>query len=361
MKTILVLLILTLPAPGAAAGRGMWSHGGAQAASANQAEQAEAGRLNAEVLKLFTEGKYDEALPLAKRVLEIRERAGGSDEMALAYALVNLASLYARKGKDGEAEPLFRRALSIVEKRGEETDFAAGTNTQLGLLRLNARDYKGAAPFLQRALDIRQKLHGADDLSLVHPLLNLTDLHTLRDERAEARVSLDRAVSILRARPPTKDPATAARLKPYLCRLAGLNTAEDKELAGRVSNAIWRMEEPESAARYEQQQKEKEERAARGKEEMEIVQGGVLNGRAVSKPAPVYPREAKQQGIMGAVIVKITVDEAGKVVKAEAVCGHPLLAKAAVDAAGSARFTPTLLSGMPVKVAGIITYNFVLQ
>jgi TonB family protein len=69
----------------------------------------------------------------------------------------------------------------------------------------------------------------------------------------------------------------------------------------------------------------------------------------------------KQQRVMGIVVVKIIVDETGKVVEAEAVCGHPILAKAAVAAARGARFTPTTLSGTPVKVSGIITYNFVLQ
>jgi protein TonB len=55
------------------------------------------------------------------------------------------------------------------------------------------------------------------------------------------------------------------------------------------------------------------------------------------------------------------VDETGKVIKSEAICGHPLLQKAAAEAAAAARFTPTLLHGQPVKVTGIISYNFVLQ
>jgi protein TonB len=60
-------------------------------------------------------------------------------------------------------------------------------------------------------------------------------------------------------------------------------------------------------------------------------------------------------------VVKIVVDEQGKVVKAESICGHRLLTGAAEDAARAARFTPTLLLGQPVKVSGYITYNFVLQ
>jgi len=41
------------------------------------------------------------------------------------------------------------------------------------------------------------------------------------------------------------------------------------------------------------------------------------------------------------------------------VSGHPLLRGAAEQAARGARFSPTLLSGQPVKVSGVITYNFV--
>ncbi len=92
-----------------------------------------------------------------------------------------------------------------------------------------------------------------------------------------------------------------------------------------------------------------------------IVQGGVLNGRAVSKPAPPYPETAKAARASGTVTVQVVVDESGKVISASAVGGHPLLQQAAVDAARQATFSPTLLSGTPVKVSGVITYNFVLQ
>jgi protein TonB len=55
------------------------------------------------------------------------------------------------------------------------------------------------------------------------------------------------------------------------------------------------------------------------------------------------------------------IDETGRVVSAVAVSGHPLLRAAAQAAAKNARFTPTKLSGVPVKVSGSITYNFVLH
>jgi len=70
---------------------------------------------------------------------------------------------------------------------------------------------------------------------------------------------------------------------------------------------------------------------------------------------------ARQIRAQGSVNVQILVDEQGKVVSAQAVSGHPLLTFAAKEAALRARFTPTLLNGQPVKVQGVITYNFVLQ
>ena len=92
-----------------------------------------------------------------------------------------------------------------------------------------------------------------------------------------------------------------------------------------------------------------------------VVSGGVLNGKAISKPQPAYPPIAKAARASGTVTVQILVDESGRVVSASAVNGHPLLQQAAVGAARQARFSPTLLSGQPVKVSGVITYNFVLQ
>jgi protein TonB len=89
------------------------------------------------------------------------------------------------------------------------------------------------------------------------------------------------------------------------------------------------------------------------------ISGGVLNGKATSLPKPPYPPAARAVRAAGAVSVQVLIDENGSVVSASAVSGHPLLRAAAVQAARGARFSPTMLSGQPVKVSGVITYNFV--
>jgi periplasmic protein TonB len=91
------------------------------------------------------------------------------------------------------------------------------------------------------------------------------------------------------------------------------------------------------------------------------ISGGVLNGKALSLPKPPYPQIAKAAHASGTVVVQVLIDENGNVVSARAVSGHPLLQAVAVAAARGARFSPTKLSGQPVKVTGVIQYNFVAQ
>ncbi len=89
------------------------------------------------------------------------------------------------------------------------------------------------------------------------------------------------------------------------------------------------------------------------------IASGVINGKAISLPKPEYPAAALAVKASGAVNVRVSIDETGNVISAAAISGHPLLQQAAVKAARQATFRPTLLSGQPVKVTGVIVYNFV--
>lgn len=90
------------------------------------------------------------------------------------------------------------------------------------------------------------------------------------------------------------------------------------------------------------------------------INGGIINGKAVSLPKPEYPASAKAVKANGEVKIQVVIDETGNVISAEAVSGHPLLQLAAQSAARQAKFSPTTLAGQPVKVSGIIVYKFVL-
>lgn len=92
---------------------------------------------------------------------------------------------------------------------------------------------------------------------------------------------------------------------------------------------------------------------------IQICTGGVVNSKATYFPQPEYPKEAKEKGIFGEVKVRITIDEEGNVASAKVCAGHSLLRLGVEEAALKAKFEPTKLSGQPVKVSGMLIYNFV--
>ena len=87
--------------------------------------------------------------------------------------------------------------------------------------------------------------------------------------------------------------------------------------------------------------------------------GGVINGKATQLPKPEYPFAARGSRAGGPVTVDIDVDEQGNVHRAQAINGHPLLRDSARDAACKAKFSPTILDGKPIRVSGMVTFNFV--
>jgi protein TonB len=85
----------------------------------------------------------------------------------------------------------------------------------------------------------------------------------------------------------------------------------------------------------------------------------VLNGEAKYLPKPVYTQLMRTAGAQGLVKIQILIDEAGNVVSAQAVSGNPMLLAECVKAALQAKFTSTKLNDQPVKVSGMIIYNFI--
>lgn len=92
-----------------------------------------------------------------------------------------------------------------------------------------------------------------------------------------------------------------------------------------------------------------------------VIPGGVLNGKALKKAPPEYPAAARAERASGTVTVQILVDEAGDVVSAKAVAGHPLLRGPSEKSVMLWKFSPTKLCDQPVKVSGVVTVNYVYR
>jgi hypothetical protein len=97
----------------------------------------------------------------------------------------------------------------------------------------------------------------------------------------------------------------------------------------------------------------------RDKGDTNTIWAGVIDDKAMSKPAPYYPRMMKASGIATTVAVSVVIEGAtGKVMAAQALSGHPLVRQSAVEAAYRARFHPACVNGIAPNVSGILTYRF---
>src|SRR5215510_12669955 len=96
--------------------------------------------------------------------------------------------------------------------------------------------------------------------------------------------------------------------------------------------------------------------------EIAVRKSGIaLEQEAINKVEPVFPPIAKAARASGEVKVEVTIDKAGNVISTRVLSGHPLLRDSALAAARQWKFKPTMASGRPAKVSGILTFNFVLD
>jgi TonB family protein len=302
----------------------------------SQAQQSpelkEATELTDSVVKLFNQQKFDEALLLAKRALQIREKLLPPTDPLVVTSLTYLGDVYVAKGDYYSAKKIFERLLPIAEERTDTT--LALTLDRLAVLYRHEGSMSKAENMFQRALAVREKAFGPEDVKVAESVLALAQFYRFRKDYDRALPGYKRALTIY-----GKANVTAPELERAMIGFHCLAyESKDQEVYKELEEI--RKQYSLSAALAEPPQ--------------------IINGQAISLGRPSYPWGARQRGLSGTVYVLVEIDETGKVINARDMCqGPPYLSEAAVNAAFQSRFTPTKLSGMPVKVKGVITYNFV--
>ncbi len=154
-------------------------------------------QLHAEGVRLSRAAKYDDALPLLERALQIRQKTLAPGDPLVAQALNSAGNLYWRKGDYAKAEPLHQQALAITEKeRGAEHPDVATALNSLANLYQSKGDYPRAESLYQRALAIREKAQGPEHPDVAAPLNNLSNLYREKGEYDKAEPLLQRALAI---------------------------------------------------------------------------------------------------------------------------------------------------------------------
>ncbi|HKR00470.1 MAG TPA: TonB family protein [Pyrinomonadaceae bacterium] len=310
-----------------------------QSGEASSPELLEAQRLNVEVLTLYRAGKYEEATEPARRVLLILEKALPPGDPKLNSALTNLGEIFVARRRYAEAKDYYQRLLANHEQSPVPDNAMIGKAVdRLAYLNYMELDFDKAEKLYQRALALREQDPGAKKLELGRALFNLAEFYRVRGDYKRAEPLYQRAIEIKGTALGPDDEDVKRSLDRYSCLYYATNQrARWKDVRGQFS--FLRQQDKDA-------------------DDGEVI----LNGKAVSLARPTYPVGARQSRLSGTVVIQVSIDETGKVIKAGDMCGaHPLFAASAMAAAYHARFSPTLSAGVPIPTSGVIVYRFVAQ
>lgn len=301
------------------------------------AETQEATRLAQAVVKLFGEGKYDEAYPLAKRALELREKELGKDDAEVLNAVLNLAEVQWKRGKYDDSKRLFDRVLHTYERTlGPDNIGLTGILNRIALVYFSFGQFDVTEKLYKRSIAIREKALGPDHVDVARAQYELAEYYQFQGDYKKAEPLYERVLDI-RRRTSASPESIAEAIDRYACVLRKdkrIDEAERMEMAAAPSTEGSAYNGP-------------------------YLGGGVLNGRALNLVQPPYPAEARSSRASGRVTVRIVISEKGDVIRVCAIDGPKVLMKASESAAARSKFTPTRLSGQPVRVMGLIIYNYV--
>lgn len=318
-------------------------------ASPQSPDLAEAVELSSKVLKLYGERKFEEALPLAKRALELREKALSADHQLVINAQINLAEVYMALGKHRSAESPLQRAVASYRTADPNDVRLADILERLALLQYGMGETRKSESAYEESLRIREKVFGVDSAKSAQPLLMLAELHQLEGNEEKAATFYKRVISIREKETGSNNEQLVDAIGRYVCFLGKMGQKEETEKWRARLATFYSKESPGSL------------NSKAGSPNEAFSKGGVLNGKAIHLPAPEYPAEARSARLSGLVVVEVWIDESGRVQRACAISGPAKLRRASEVAAYQARFSPTKLSGQPVKVRGLLTYNYVTR
>lgn len=300
-----------------------------------QALIVEASKLSRDAAQLQGQGKLDEALKLAHRVVDLKRRVYGENNRVVADALSQLGSLYVSKVNYHRAEEQFRKALSIYERNGQPTSLMAYVLDSLTVLRWIPRDYEKAEDYGKRALELKAQLYGEKSLHFFKSIDNLLKVYESAEKTSALNALYARALAIVEE---TKDriPDRLALFRYHCGLLKGKQTPEVVAMLRHIEALLAWNPASQTPMTF-----------------------GVLNGRALNLVRPPYPDEARARHASGVVVVHVQIDECGNVTSAKAVSGDPSLKHVSELAAKAATFSPTFMRGTPVRVTGTISFNFI--
>ncbi|MFC1614905.1 tetratricopeptide repeat protein, partial [Gemmatimonadota bacterium] len=153
--------------------------------------------LNANMMQLAKQGKFEEALKVGRKTLDLAESAFGQEHARTRVALITLGLLYSIQGRYAEAESLLERSLEIAERSlGKEDPEVAYILVFLASNCNGQGRFPEAERLLSRALEIAEKAFGSDHPRITWFLQERANLYRTHGKYAEAEPLYRRTLEI---------------------------------------------------------------------------------------------------------------------------------------------------------------------
>ena len=158
-------------------------------------EETDVSELNAKFQRLYATKQFNQAAPIAEKILQITEETRGPEDRKTAVAANNLAEVYRYMGQYAKAEPLYERALKVFEK---DSALSKRTDRKAWPRALYDRmgQYAKAEPLELRALRIYENALGPDHPDTARANINLAQLYCDKGEFAKAEPLAIRAFKV---------------------------------------------------------------------------------------------------------------------------------------------------------------------
>lgn len=320
---------------------------GTVAANAQQQQssaQGEVDMLNDEVVRLLNIGRFKEALPIAESALKKCEKASGKDSSKIIGPLKNLGAIYVELYKINNSVETYKRILKLQESQfGQNDKVLIDTLLLLGKQLSYDSDKNISLSTYNRALKIAENNYEQDSKELI-PILQSIALSYVDDRKYTLAINqFERLLSLQQKHLGPEHIETAESLIYYSVMLRHSGKIKEADTYDEKVKLIF-----------------KSMPASDGPKIMR-VSGGVLQGKGIYKVEPVFPLIAKTNRIGGIVNMQITVDEAGFVSLVEPLSGPSELIESSIEAAKQWRFILTTIQGKPVKIQGVLIFNYTLN
>ncbi len=298
--------------------------------------------LNKQVVEKFKSGNYKEAQEDGIEVLNLSLELFGDKSNETANCYYNLGEIFAKRKKYKEASINFRKSLEIYQQNPIQNELkATQVMDSLGVVLALEGKTEEAEEIIKDLIIASEIAFGAESKSIIPALNTAKSFYVYSKKYDQAEMVFVRIFkTALKVYGEGSDQVVNA-YDDFHCYAMRFSPQIEREKEDKFHKLI--AFERKSAAESE------------GK----TINSGVINGKAISLPVPDYPLSAKMRGSGGKYTVKVLIEESGNVISAKAMCaGDRDLKTASEDAAMKAKFRPTMLEGVLVKVSGVITYIY---